>query len=183
MKFIAFFNFHLNLGIDSDDIIQYPLLQMNNLIFKMKTFLKTVLLVLPVLLSQCVSDETKEKLNKAGNETGQTVGKFVSGVTNGVEKAFEAKITLSQNLKEKGIQFGKITVSSDSEGKDNLLIIYVIFNQDFKGQLSAKAFDNKDLEMGRTKMTVSGKKDDARFIEFHFDKHTNIDSDSKISIE
>jgi hypothetical protein len=149
----------------------------------MKIYLKIALLVMPLFLNQCVSDETKEKLNKAGNETGQTVGKFVSGVTNGVEKAFEARIALAQNLKDKGIQFGKITVANDSEGKDNLLIVYVIFNMDFKGQLSAKAFDNKDLEMGRTKVTVSGKKDEAKFIEFHFDKHTNIDSDSRISIE
>jgi hypothetical protein len=149
----------------------------------MKTYLKIFLLALPLFINQCVSDETKEKLNKAGNETGQTVGKFVSGVTSGVEKAFEARIALSQNLKDKGIQFGKITVANDSEGKDNLLIVYVIFNQEFKGQLSARAFDSKDLEMGRVKVPVSGKKDDAKFIEFHFDKHTNIDSNSRISIE
>ncbi len=149
----------------------------------MNRFLIMILFLLEILTSACVSDETKERLNKAGNETGQTVGKFVSGVTNGVEKAFEAKVEFSQDLKDKGLKPGKITIANDEEGKDNLLNVYIIFNQDFEGQLFAKAFGNKGLEMGRTKVFVSGKKDDAHFIEFHFDKHTKIDSDSKITIE
>lgn len=141
------------------------------------------LLFVALLMYQCTSTETKEKLKKVGDETGQTVGKLISGVTEGVEKAFEPKIDLPQNLKEKGIQFGKVSVASDSIGDDNLLVVYIIFNQDFKGDLLAKTFDSKNLEMGRAKIFVEGKKEDAKFIEFHFDKRTNIDSDSKISIE
>jgi hypothetical protein len=136
-----------------------------------------------LLMCQCTSTETKEKLKKVGDETGQTVGKFISGVTDGVEKAFEPKIDLPQNLKDKGIQFGKTSVTNDSVGEDNLLVIYIIFNKDFKGELLAKTFDSKNLEMGRAKVSIEGKKDEAKFIEFHFDKRTNIDSDSKITIE
>jgi hypothetical protein len=149
----------------------------------MRPGLQNFLLILALLCTACVSNETKEKINEAGNETGQTVGKFVSGITHGVEKALEIKVELTQNLKDKGIEFGKISVADDSEGKDNLLIVYVIFNKDFRGTLFAKTFDNKGLEMGRAKVNISGNKEDARFIEFHFDKHTKIDSDSKISIE
>jgi hypothetical protein len=149
----------------------------------MKISYHTAFILFLFLMTQCVSSETKEKINEAGNETGQTVGKFVSGITHGVEKSLEVKVDLSQNLKDKGIEFGKITIANDTEGKDNLLIVYVIFNQDFKGSLFARTYDNKGLEMGRSKLTISGKKEEARFVEFHFDRHTNIDSDSKISIE
>jgi hypothetical protein len=149
----------------------------------MKTGLQIILIFIAFFLASCVSNETKEKINEAGNETGQTVGKFVTGITHGVEKALEVKVELTQNLKDKGIELGKISIADDSEGKDNLLVVYVIFNQDFKGTLFARTFDNKGLEMGRSKVTVSGKKDDARFIEFHFDKHTKIDNDSRITLE
>jgi len=149
----------------------------------MKTSLQIFLILIVLLLACCVSNETKEKINEAGNETGQTVGKFVSGISHGVEKALDVKVELSQIMKDKGIEFGKISVTNDSEGKDNLLNVYVIFNQDYKGTMFAKAFDAKGLEMGRTKITISGKKEEARFVEFHFDKHTKIESDSRITIE
>jgi hypothetical protein len=149
----------------------------------MKPCLKLILIFIVSLFASCVSNETKEKINEAGNETGQTVGKFVTGITHGVENALVVKVELSQILKDKGIEFGKITVTNDSEGKDNLLNVYVIFNKDFKGTMFAKAFDAKGLEMGRAKITISGNKEEARFVEFHFDKHTKIESDSRITIE
>jgi hypothetical protein len=136
-----------------------------------------------IIFISCSSDNVKESINKAGDVTGQAVGEFASGVSNGVEKAVEPQIVLSENLKNKGISFGKMTVASDTAGTDNLLTVYVIFNQDFAGTFSAKAFDAKGAEMGRLKEEVSGKKDDARYVEFHFDKHTNIDNDSKITLE
>jgi hypothetical protein len=134
-------------------------------------------------LASCSSCQVKEKANKAGDVAGQVIGEFASGVSNGVEEAWETSVVPNETLKSQGIQFGKTTVSSDSVGKDNLLTIYVIFNQDFKGQMTAKAFDSKGLEMGRVKVDVKGKKDEARFIDFHFDRRTNIDNDSKLAIE
>jgi hypothetical protein len=135
------------------------------------------------IFASCSSCEVKEKANKAGKEAGQVIGEFASGISNGVEESIEVSVILTDNLKSKGIQFGKTTVSSTNEGKDNLLSVYIIFNQDFTGSLTAKAFDGKGLEMGRVKLDLSGKKDEARFIDFPFDKRTNIDNDSKLTIE
>jgi hypothetical protein len=138
---------------------------------------------LTFILASCSSCEVKEKAGKAGKEAGQVIGEFASGISNGVEESFEVTAVLSNDLKSKGIQFGKTTVSSAAEGKDNLLSVYVIFDQDFKGSLTAKAFDRQGLEMGRVKLQVDGKKDEARYIDFTFDKRTNIDNDSKLTIE
>lgn len=131
----------------------------------------------------CNSDSIKEKINKAGDVAGQATGEFMEGVKTGVNKAFDVRIEVPAGLKEKGIRFGKSTVTNDSTGTDNLLTVYIIFNNDFNGYLTAKAFDNKAEEMGRVSIPVAGKSNEARFFEFHFDKRTNIDSDSKLVIE
>jgi len=142
-----------------------------------------LILVLIAIVSGCSFDDTKQKLNKVGNATGQAVGELASGVAKGVESSLEPKIELSASIKEKGIEFGKITVQNDSAGNDNLLIVYMIFSKDVNTVLLAKVLDNAGLEMGRVKLKVLAKKDDAKFVEFHFDKRTNIDNDSKIVIE
>ena len=93
----------------------------------------------------------------------------------GVEKAFEIKIVLPENLKKKGLELGKTYVTNDSAGIDNVLMVYVIFNKPYSGTLKSKVFDANQLEMGRATAPVVAKKDEAMFIEFHFDKRTNID--------
>lgn len=130
----------------------------------------------------CSTDTIKDGINKAGDVAGQTAGEFIEGASKGVEKAFDVKVTLSDDLKKKGLEFGKTYITSDSLATDNLLMVYVIFNQDFSGTLKAKVYDDKNLEMGRTTAVVNAKKDQARFIEFHFDKRTNIDSKNVLTL-
>ncbi len=114
---------------------------------------------------------------------GQAIGEFTSGVTSGVEKSIEPKVVLSEKLKSSGLSFGKIIVSGDSADLENVLTVYIIFDNDFNGSFLVKAFDNKKREMGRVKTDVKGKKDEARYVEFHFDQRTNIDNDSELTIE
>jgi len=147
----------------------------------MKIISLSVLAIL--VFSACSSSSIKEKINKTGDVAGQAAGEFIEGASKGVEKAFDVKVELNQNLKEKGIEFGKTIISSDSLGTDNLLVLYVIFNQAFDGTLTAKAFDEQTLEMGRAKLNVIGKKDEAKFIEFHFDPRTNINSKNKLTVD
>lgn len=141
------------------------------------------ILLVSILMFACTSKSVKENINKAGDVTGQAIGEFTEGVSSGVEKAFDTKVVISESLKTKGIDCGKTTVTSDTNATDNVLTLYVIFNQDFTGDITAKAFDKQNNEMGRMKLTVQGKKDESKFLEFHFDPHTNIDHDSKLTIE
>jgi hypothetical protein len=134
-------------------------------------------------IQACSGPEAKEKINRAGDMAGETVGEFVSGVSSGVSKAFDVKVSLPEGLAQRGLAFGKVTVSSDSVGTDNLLTLYVIFEKDFKGNLIAKVYDDKQLEMGRVRVDLRGKAGEARFVEFHFDRRTNIDNDSRIVVE
>ena len=103
----------------------------------------------------------------------ESVGEFASGVSNGVVKAINPKIEISESLKKTEITFGKMTVSSDSIGNDNLLQIYIIFNSDLKKEITAKAFDSKKLEIGRVKIKIEGKKDEAKYFVFHYNNSKN----------
>ena len=136
-----------------------------------------------IAFCSCNSSSVKEKINKTGNATGQVIGEFASGVSNGVKKAVEPVIKIDSALMKQGIYFGKISISPDSLGYDNVLVVYVIFNKKYEGDLTAKAFDEKNLEMGRVKVHIKGNKDETTFAEFHFDKHTVLTNESKIIIE
>ncbi len=146
--------------------------------------MEKLIFILPAFLFlSCTTSTIREKINQAGDVAGQVSGEFAEGVRKGVEKAFDVTVELTPGLSEKGIRFGKTTVSDDSTGTGNLLTVYVIFDKDFSGELTAKAYDSKSAEMGRKTVQVRGKASESQFIEFHFDKRTNIDSDSKLVIE
>jgi len=130
----------------------------------------------------CSSESVKEKINSAGDLAGQTVGEFSKGLGNGVSKAFDVNIILPPALLARGLKMGKNTVNSET-GTDNVLNAYFIFEKDLSETLVSKVFDAKGQEMGRTTATVEGKAGEAKFVDFTFDPHTNIDSDSKITIE
>lgn len=110
------------------------------------------------------------------------MGEFSKGLGNGVTKAFDVNITLTPPLLARGLKMGKNTVDSET-GTDNVLNAYFIFDKDFSATLVSKVFDVKGQEMGRTSAMVEGKAGEAKFVGFRFDPHTNIDSDSKITIE
>ena len=154
--------------------VVYKLLNVKNII---------ALTLAALLIAACSTTEVKENINKAGHAAGETAGEFIEGAVKGVKHAFDVTLVAPASLKEKGIEFGKATVSSDSTGTDNLLVLYVIFNKDFEGKLTAKAYDQQSLEMGRAAAQVKGKAGEAKFFEFHFDKRTNIGSKDKLEIE
>lgn len=138
--------------------------------------------IFALFIFSCSTDNIKEGINTVGDVAGQTAGEFIEGASKGVEKAFDIKVTLSDDLKKKGLEFGKTYITNDSLSTDNLLMVYIIFNQDYSGTLKAKVYDDKQLEMGRTSSDVNGKKDQAKFVEFHFDKRTNIDSKNVLTV-
>ena len=147
----------------------------------MKNIIPTSLLSL--LLLSCSTSTVKEKINKAGDVAGQTAGEFIEGASKGLQKAFDVQVTPAAGFTAKGLALGKTTVGSDEKATDNVLVVYLIFQQDYSGKLTAKVFDDKQAEMGRSTILVTGKKDEAKYVEFHFDKRANMDSKNRITIE
>lgn len=132
-------------------------------------------------------DSAKEKaknvINKAGETAGAATTEFAKGVKEGIDKSLDCELQLSAKLKDAGISSGKFTISSSSDSGDNVLTAYLIFSKDVQANISVKVFDSKGLEYGRTAQTVSAKSGEAKFIDFIFDKRTDIESKSRFVME
>lgn len=145
----------------------------------MKSLVSTF--IFTIVLLSC--SHVKEKVKQGAHKAGEAGGAVIKEVSSGVSEVFGINVELSLPLQKAGLALGKNTVSSDTNASDNILNLYVIFNKDFSGDVIVKVFDSKNAEMGRAKQTLTGKKDDARFFEIKFALQTNIDTDSKITIE
>ncbi|MBC7383551.1 MAG: hypothetical protein H7296_11280 [Bacteroidia bacterium] len=144
-----------------------------------------ILLVALFLFSYCdnFNEKTKETISKTGETIGKTSSTFVDGVKEGIHKTFACEIILSQELQNSGLKTGKYRIESDADGKDNKLILYVIFDTDFNKMVQAKVLDAGGAEYGRAKANIKGKKGEAFFVDFIFDKRTNIEGQSKITLD
>ncbi|WP_424651146.1 hypothetical protein [Capnocytophaga gingivalis] len=137
-------------------------------------------------LGNKVSNLTEEVANKTATKAGKIIGgstrSFADGVGEGLDKAGNSSLQLSEELSKKGIKLGGHKIENLS-GNDNKLSVYFIFEQDFTGTVMVKVFNKQMQEVGRIKQELSGKKDDAGYIDFVFDERTNIDPKYTITIE
>jgi hypothetical protein len=139
-------------------------------------------LCLYIALMGCNGNGVNGKLHHASEKAGEAVSEIAKGVSQGVEKSFEIQIEKADSNALRGIELGKIELKS-KEGTDNMLSVYFVFKKDFSKKIMIRVYDSKGLEMGRCSQLVKGKKDEAGFTDFIFDKRTNIDRDSKIVME
>jgi hypothetical protein len=145
-------------------------------------------LALPVslLLFSCngTKEDAKAIINKSGEVVGETASEFVDGVSQGVEKTLERDLTISPELQKRGITTGKVVIADDSDGNsNNVLSIYVIFNKDFSGKMTAKVTDKTGKESGRSVQQTSAKAGEARYLDFVFDRRAHIDVKSTIAVD
>lgn len=147
--------------------------------------MKYLLLIAVLFCTSCnwVKQKTKATVNKSGEMVGKAGSEFADGVSEGVQKTFANSIQLSAALKASGISTGRTLIESTDSTKDNILSVYLIFNQDFQQEVTVKVFSEAGEEYGRVKQQVNGTKGDARYIDFVFDKRTNLDGKGKVTIE
>ena len=161
----------------------------------MRHILVMVLATFFVLSCNKVKDKTKDTINKGediavrtankgGEAIAETASGFVNGLGQGVDNAKEISIKINKDLVEKGLNTGQFVVENDSLGNENnLLKLYLIFNKDINQPILVKVLNKENVEIGRIKKEIEGKKDEAGYFDFQFDKLTNIDKKIKIVIE
>ena len=150
----------------------------------MKRILTIIALIFIIFSCNQVKQKTKETINEGGEIVGKAATEFAEGVSEGVERTLDCEIALAPALTAKGLKTGNFIIGQDSlGGADNVLRLYVIFDNDFKGTLSAKLFNKKGLEFGRTKIKIEAVSGDAKYFDFAFDNKTQIEVKSKIIIE
>jgi hypothetical protein len=160
---------------------------MHNKIRAIKASVVIISVCSSILLTSSCNDtakNTKEAINKTGEKVGKSATEFIEGVSQGIDQTLQCDISLSEDLKDKGLEFGKFEITNDSQGgHHNVLTLYIIFNKNFKGRISAKVFDKNGTECGRTLIPVEGVEGNAGYFDFTFDKRTRIEVRSRITLE
>jgi hypothetical protein len=145
----------------------------------------SLILLATMLFFSCnhVKQKAKDTVNKTGEVVAKTGSEFVDGVAKGVEKTFQNEVIISDKLKAAGLRSGKIMVSSSDSATDNILTAYLIFENNIDQKVSVKVYNEIGQEYGRVSQAVKGQKDEAKYIDFVFDKRTNIDGKGKLVFE
>ena len=147
---------------------------------------RLLLLAAPaLLLLSCnwAKDKTKAAVHRTGEVVAVAGSEFADGVAKGVERSFSSRMQLDKRLQDAGLQSGKMTVSSDSNGTDNKLSVYLIFNKTYDGPMRARLLDGQQQEYGRVNISLKGEAGSARYVDFSFDPRTNIDGRGTIVFE
>jgi hypothetical protein len=147
--------------------------------------MKYLFLLLMVSLLSCNWAKTKAKdtVNEAGQVAGKAGSEFVNGVAKGIEKTFQNEVVLSDDLKMKGVKTGKIIIHGSDSTDNNILSVYFIFDKDFNQSITIKVISNEGQEYGRLTQVVTGRQGEAKYLDYIFDKRTNIDGRGKLQIE
>lgn len=148
-----------------------------------KAIVLGTVLVLALSCKDEITEKAKETIDKGGKAVEKTANRVVDEVTAHIDRDKGSKIELSEELKEKGINTGKFYIERDSITKtDNKLVVYLIADKDFKGNVTFRVTDSDGIESGRTTFTLNRKAGSAGYEDILFDKRTDIESKSTISI-
>jgi hypothetical protein len=141
--------------------------------------------VLCLMFSSCnwAKDKTKKTLNKGGEIVGKAGSEVAEGISKGVEETFSLAIEKSKRLDSVGIRLGRVTISGTDSSTDNIVSVYLIFDRKYTGKIMAKAIDQNGLEFGRTSVNISVEPNEARFVDFIFDRRTNLDRKDHLTLE
>lgn len=130
-----------------------------------------------------VQKEAKNAINKSGEFIGESSSEFVDGISSGVDKKFKCEFHFKDESKFSGIEIGKYEILNGKSGHDNVLSLYMIFNKAFADTMNVKLYDKENLEYGRTMVFVSGKKDEANYVDIEFEDRISIESISSFVFE
>jgi hypothetical protein len=147
--------------------------------------MKYLIISIALISASCnwAKEKTKETVNKTGEVIGKAGSEFANGVSKGVEKTFENEVKISEQLTKQGLQTGKILINSTDSTTDNILTAYLIFNENIAREVTVKVFSPGAQEYGRVKQKIKGEKGQANYVDFVFDKRTNIDGKGTIQFE
>ena len=121
-----------------------------------------------------------DALKKDGKEAAESisagVGSLIKGVAGGVDQVqSDFKVSVSDSAKSRSLGVTRIVISEGSAAADKGVKVYVTSSQAFKGQLQLRAFDARNIEIGRSaKVDGTFGADDALYVEFLFDTATPL---------
>jgi hypothetical protein len=140
----------------------------------MSTWIRALAVLVVVVVGCGKHDESLAK--RAGNTLGEAATDFASGVGKGVDKQMAVNVELSKSLAEKGLSktVAKLSGPDLTNASKPLhmrgISVYLIASKPLKSKLIAKALSKEAEEIGRSVVDVDFAADDAKYVDFKFDR-------------
>lgn len=121
-----------------------------------------------------------EGLKSSGKDAVSALTEGVGAIIKGAEEGFDKGLT-KVNVKADtsvavyGIKIGKSGKYFNDSLKVNAVSVYMVFEENVNTDVIMTATDKDNQEVGRVKQKVNEKEGTAKYIDFIFDKRTNID--------
>lgn len=121
-------------------------------------------------------------LEKGGEAVKKTANKAADEFNDLINRNMNCTLELSEELKGKGLSAGKFYIEEGKNNKDNKIVMYLISEKDFNGDIKVKVVNRDGLELGRTTVKLNRKAGDAGYEDIVFDERTDIESKSTITV-
>ncbi len=131
-----------------------------------------------LLTAGCGDGEQDKKslAERSGEKFGRSAREFTVAVGKGVENSRVKMLTVAPELQERGLEF---TVSKEQDvlsAEQSKLLLYVIAEKEFDGQVQVRAMNAQNQEIGRSRETLSLEPDEAKYINVSFPKEMDASS-------
>ncbi len=152
---------------------------------KRNTIIAAALCSAGLFLGACnwTKEKARETIHKSGEIVGKAGSEAADGIRKGVQESFANLVELSPAFQRKGLTVGRVMVSGTDSSTDNIVSVYLIFDSSYAGKITARAVDENNLEFGRAGLSVNVASGVAQYMDFVFDRRTNIDRGDKIFLE
>lgn len=143
---------------------------------------RTPLLLSAVLLSGCGGCfEGGDNLAKgAGESLSRAATDFGKGLGSGVDKGMSVMVEMSDDAVASGLS---TTVAKQLPLDQHGVAIYLVAEKTLRTGVMAKAINSEGQEVGRTTVQAEFAADDAKYVEFHFDEHVDLQLTKKFVVE
>lgn len=129
------------------------------------------------------ADKVNHVLNRAGEVVGHGSSEFVEGVSKGVGEKYKCSFRFEDKDKFSEVEFGRYMIENGSQASNNVLSLYMIFNENFDADFIVKVIDREGLEYGRTRISLQKMAGDAGYVSIEFDSKVELESMSTFEFE
>jgi hypothetical protein len=117
----------------------------------------------------------QEEGKEAAKSASKGIGDVIKGINSGISESIkESKVIPEATFKTNFEECKAEKIYGADVDKVKKVTIYLIAKNDFKGDLILKAFNESKKEIGRSRLQVDIKKDDAKYVDFTFDERTHL---------
>jgi len=133
--------------------------------------IKTLCLALPFLMLGACKENGGDTAKKVGSKVGESLSEFSSGIGEGIDKKMTIEVELTEAILEKNLTH---TIAKSQGLGSNGISVYLISKDAVKGSLVTKALNEEGLEIGRSTVEIDFDEDDAKYVDFDFDRTMDL---------